>query len=380
MKQTINSPRTAAPCPSCSAIFVALFFLFISNAARSQPTITPDWQPAVELEHPYLFFNKSDIADIRRRTEETKEGRDIMAALKMETNRWLHTPIEAPPPQHKNPRYDLSGHYNKWFRTNREALLHLAFMYQLTDDERYAHKAFEFAEAICDEPRWNLKAHEFPIIYDRVWPWNALNRDDQVVFSYDIRTGDVAIEMGIAYDWLYPALSKQQRDRIRGALLEKAILLARNNYDYHWWATSYKCNWNTICFSGLGISAMALLTEDPSLIDVVRETYRRNTLFLNELGADGGWQEGRGYWAYGMRTCIYFMEAMRRLSDDQYNLFEHPKVQKHPVDFALYGLTGYFGDGKGRVVGSTFLINKLTSETGNTDAAWYRANMMKQGK
>ena len=359
-------------------VLMGIFFWGLSTLS-GQNTMAPDWQPSVKLEHPYLFFNKAEIPEILARTQKTKEGREIMAELKAECNRLLYTPIEPAPPQSKNPRYESDGRYNSRFGNYRHAMLTLAFMYQMTEEERYAHKAFEFAEAICDLPQWIIKAHEFNIIYDRVWPWNALNSDDQVVFNYDIRTGDVATEMGIAFDWLYSALIKAQKDRMRGALLENAILLARNNYDYHWWATSYKCNWNGICFTGLGVSSMALLTEDPSLIDVVRETYNRMGLFLNELGDDGGWQEGRGYWAYGMRAGIFFMESMRRLSDGQYSLYEHPKLQKYPVDFALYGLTGYFGDGSGRVVGSTHLINKLTAETGNSDAAWYRANMMEQG-
>lgn len=362
-----------------SVSFILGILLLVPSTASGQRKMDPDWRPSVKLEHPYLFFNKTEKSEIIARTQQTKEGREIMDQLRKESNRFLYTPIEPAPPQSKNPRYESDGKFDSRFSNYRHGMLTLAFMYQMTEDDRYAQKAFEFAEAICDLPQWIIKAHEFNIIYDRVWPWNAINSDDQVVFNYDIRTGDVASEMGMVYDWLYPALSKKQRDRIRGALLENAILLARNNYDYHWWATSYKCNWNGICFAGLGISAMALLTEDSSLIDVVKETYNRTELFLNELGDDGGWQEGRGYWAYGMRASIFFMESIRRLSEDKYDLFKHPKLQKHPVDFALYGLTGYFGDGTGAVVGSTHLINKLTAETGNTDAAWYRANMMKQG-
>ena len=372
---------TMAPSAKTILLPVFLCLTFILNVRiTAQKPISENWKPTINLQHPYLFFSASDVPKIQAQIESNKESKNIMEALKMSSNRLIYTPVGEPPEQSTNPRYDGDGKYNRWMSFNRHAMLELAFMYQMTGEQRYADKAFEFVEALCAEQLWNLKAHEFPIIYDRVWPWNALNNDDQVVFNYDIRTGDIATEMGITYDWLYQALSKAQRDRMRGALLEKAILLARNNYDYHWWATSYKCNWNTICFSGLGVSAMALLTEDPSLIDVVRETYQRMNLFLNELGDDGGWQEGRGYWAYGMRANIFFMEAMKRMSAGQYNLYEHSKLQDYPVDFALYGLTGYFGDGTGKVVGSTHLINKLTDETGNTDAAWYREHMMKEGK
>lgn len=360
-------------------VFLSILLFTVPETALSQASMPADWKPVQELKHPYLFFSEADKPQILENIQSTRESREIWDKLKMETNRLLYTPIEPAPPQKKNPRYDRDGRYNSRMSRYRHAFMKLAFMYQMTGEQKYADKGYEFADAVCAEPIWILKAHEFAIIYDRVWPWNAINNDDQVVFNYDIRTGDIATELGIAYDWLYSGLTKAQRDRIRGALLEKAILLARNNYDYHWWATSYKCNWNTICFSGLGVSAMALLTEDPSLIDVVRETYGRMNLFLNELGEDGGWQEGRGYWAYGMRAAIFFMESMRTLSDGQFSLYEHPKLQKYPVDFALYGLTGYFGDGTGRVVGSTHLINKLIMETKDSDAAWYREKMMRKG-
>ncbi|WP_235299196.1 heparinase II/III domain-containing protein [Portibacter marinus] len=358
---------------------VSLIILISLNLIGQNP-IQVDWKVNKTLEHPYLFFSENDIPVLRQRIASSSEASKIMQKLQVECNRLLYTPVGHPPPQSKNPRYDGDGQYNSWIRLLRDGMVELAFMYQMTKEQWYADKAFEFAEALCDEPKWLIKAHEFPIIYDRIWPWNALNDDDQVVFNYDIRTGDIASEMAMAYDWLYSALSKRQRDQMRGAMLEKAILLARNNYDYHWWSTSYKCNWNTICWSGMGLASMALLTENPELIDVVIETYKRNTLFLNELGNDGGWQEGRGYWAYGMRAAIYYIEAMDRLSDGVYSLYEHPKLKSYPVDFALYGLTGYFGDGKGDVVGSTHLINKLIEKTNDPDAAWYRSELMGKGK
>lgn len=362
------------------SLLLCLICTGLQPALAQQQQIDPAWKAPSNLQHPYLLFSDSDKPAILERIRQDPESRDIMAELLVEGNRLMYTPIGEIPAEQPNPRYDSDGKYNRYVGECREAMMTLSFLYQMTGEERYAQKAYEFTQALCVLPHWIIKAHEFSIIYDRVWPWNALLRDDQVVFSYDIRTGDIASEMGIAYDWLYPALNKMQKDRIRGALLEKAILCARHNYDYQWWATSYKCNWNGICFSGLGISSLALLTEDPSLADVAAETYQRIGLFLDNLGEDGGWQEGRGYWAYGMRACVFYMEAMKRVSGGTYDLFQHKRLQDHPVDFALYGLTGYFGDGSGKVVGSTHLINKLTTETGNTDAAWYREHMMKEGK
>ena len=69
-------------------------------------------------------------------------------------------------------------------------------------------------------------------------PWNV--SDDQVMFNYEIVTSDTAAMLACAYDWLYPALSKSQRDWIRGGLMSKAVSQVRGNWDFHWWATAYR--------------------------------------------------------------------------------------------------------------------------------------------
>ncbi len=332
------------------------------------------------IQHPYLYFTEEEKPALIERINNDTESREIMDRLLAEGNRLLYTPVEQyPPVRDKNPRYTGDNSYNHYIWNYRENAQILAFLYQMTGEQKYADKAWEFADVICDVSTWVDRAHDFPIIYNRIWPWNALDDEDQVMFNYDIRAGDTAYVMASVYDWLYPALNQYQRDRIRGALLEKAVLLVRGNYDDHWWASSYRCNWCGICFSGVGTASLALLNEDPQLADVIAESYNRMNLMFNELGVDGGWQEGRGYWAYGMRACIFYMEALKRVTNGKYDLYKHERVANKPVDFALYGLTGRFGDGSGAVVGSPHLINRLASETGNGTAAWYREHMLGKG-
>ena len=102
-------------------------------------------------------------------------------------------------------------------------------------------------------PVWILQAHEFRIIYSRVMPWNV--PDNQVNFNFDIRTAGLGEQIACVYDWTYEALNKKQRDRIRGTLLEKVITPVRGDYEFHWWTSSYRCNWTGVCllFNGHGI-------------------------------------------------------------------------------------------------------------------------------
>lgn len=360
-------------------LFLFLFFLQITclQAQVTKQQIA-EALPG-KLTHPYLFFNEQEKNSVLQLIKNDKESRLIYDRLLLEANRLMYTSIEKFPPQSDHPRYDSDGKFDKQIGGYSKAAMSLAFLYQLTGENRYAQKSFEFAKALAELPTWMIKVHEFPIIYDRVWPWNSKLNDDQVVFSYDIRTTVIGIDMALVYDWCYDAFDKRQRDRIRNALYEKVILPVRNNYDYQWWATSYKCNWCGICFSGLGVASLALLTEDPGLTDVIAESYNRMGLFLNELDIDGGWQEGRGYWAYGMGEAMYFMESLRKNTKGKYNLLVNDKIQRVPVDFALYGLTGEFGDGSGKPVGSTFLINKLVEQTSNGEGVWYRNHILGKG-
>ena len=359
---------------------LVLLFIALSSPVFAQVT-TQNMEQAIDtskLKHPYLYFSEADKPAILERIKNDPESRAIFERLKKQADKLLGDTVEMEiPNENKHPRFWSDGVHDKLVGGDRSAVETLAFVYQMTGDVKYAQKAYEFADALCDMRLWLYRAHEFPIIYSRVWPWGV--KDDQVSFNYDIRTGDMASELGTAYDWLYPALTKAQRDRIRGALLSNAILLVRNNYNYHWWATSYRCNWCGICFGGFGVASLALLTENPELVDGVAETYNRFTKMFNEYDPDGGWQEGRSYWAYGMRACIFYMEALNRLTDRKYDLFQHPGIKNNPASFALYGLTGYFGDGSGSAVGSPHLLNKLIDETKDTDAAWYRANLLGAG-
>jgi len=207
-------------------------------------------------------------------------------------------------------------------------------------------------------------------------PWNV--DDDQVNFSFDHLNGDSGRMMAAVYDWLYPVLTQTQHDRIRGALIEKVVTRVRGNYEFHWWATAYRCNWCGVCNSGVGLTALTLLTENPQLTDIVAESYNRINSMFNELGVDGGWQEGGNYWNYGVDASVFFADALNRLTHSKYNLFENERLKSNPVTFPLsLSLPGNkslnFEDSNGdKLVGDTYLINKLAAETNSKTAMWYR--------
>ncbi len=355
---------------------LAMVSLLSAQVDQSEMQETIDSE---KLEHPYLLFDKDSKQEMLQRVNSDPHAKAIHERLLMEAYRYLKMPVyDQIPAMGDESRYFSTGDWRRFTGEHIEAALNLAFAYQLTGEQVYAEKAFQHAEMLCRLESWVYPFHEFPQIYDRVWPWYV--DDDQVVFSYDLQSARIATHLALVYDWTYTAISKDQRNRIRGALLEKAITRVRGNFDYHWWASAYRCNWSGICYSGAGFASLALLKEDPQLMDVVSTAYNGVSSMLDELGPDGGWQEGRGYWAYGLGHSMWFMDAVKRASQGEYNLFKHARLKDNPADYPLYTLPANFGDGRNGPVGSSYFINKLAAETGDPTAAWYSQAFLRQSE
>jgi hypothetical protein len=328
-----------------------------------------------KLKHPYLYFAEQDKPALLDRIKKDQDFYDILERNLAEARRLLYAPVDpmAPAREVRNPRYDGNYKYNNYIDTYSNNAFVLAFAYQFTGDEQYAAKAYEFADAVCDQASWVHTAHEFHQIYDRIWPMGA--KDDQVVFSFAQHTDHMLFLISAVYDWLYPALEKRQRDRIRSAILQNAILRVRGNYEYFWWATAYRCNWCSVCHSSLGVAALALLTEDPNLSDVIAVSFNSISKNLDEI-QDGGWCEGMDYLDYTLTTSEHFGFVLKRMTSGKYDLYKHPRYADG-LKTMMYGqfpgnTCVHFSDSGSNACGSFTLYNRLMLETGNELAAWLR--------
>lgn len=365
----------------------AILAVLMFSAASARADVTPaDIERVVTapLVHPYLYFTEAEKPAILARIANDRECGGIYDRLLAEGNRLLHTPVDTDPPA-QDPRAGFRRFDARlaYLRGNAGNAHKLAFLYQMTGDTRYAEKAFEFADTVCNLPTWVDRRHQFPVIYSRVWPWGV--GDDQASFAVDLETTDTARVLAIVYDWLYPALDRRQRDRIRGAMLEKAILPVRGNYEYHWWASSYRCNWCACCNAGLGTVSLALLTEDPNLVDVVAESVNRINRQFDEVGIDGGWQEGCGYYRKGIHALNFFADPLKRLTRGGIDLYRHPRIASNPITFLLYNMVTPqrlipIGDSGYNRAGTSHIWNKLAEETGSAETAWFREYMWGEGR
>ena len=132
---------------------ITVLFLFITLSFVNAQVTKDQIDQSIDhksLHHPYLYFNKKDKVEILNRINNDPESRDLMAMFLAEANRLMFTPVEEDVPKRdKHPRYWSDGKYGSYVRRHASASYLLAFVYQMTGDEKYAHKSFEFAEAIC---------------------------------------------------------------------------------------------------------------------------------------------------------------------------------------------------------------------------------------
>jgi hypothetical protein len=67
----------------------------------------------------------------------------------------------------------------------------------------------------------------------------------------------------IGYDWLYSALSPEDREWIRTALVEKGLNPALAAYETQASWVKSPFNWNQVCNGGIALGALAVADEEP---------------------------------------------------------------------------------------------------------------------
>jgi hypothetical protein len=245
--------------------------------------------------HPYVLFSAADIPALEARNSDPLAKRmwdGIVARADRVLSRDPATERRSDEP---------------WSRMGQELspIDALALAYALTGNADYAQAA---------APRLAILAHED-------W-WHEAN-SEMLITSAATRT------MGTAYDWLYHALSADQRAEIRAAMVEWGLKpIAKATADGAWWTAWYHCNWGSVIYGEAGVAALALLGDEPEAADWVRLSQRKIWHYMHSLEKDGSWGESATYAAFAWSNAISFAGAVRRVTG--YDLFATPRLPKLP--------------------------------------------------
>ncbi|KKN76667.1 hypothetical protein LCGC14_0367580 [marine sediment metagenome] len=187
----------------------------------------------------------------------------------------------------------------------------------------------------------------------------------------DICTAEAAVAAVGGLDWLWEEFDSNQRDEAMG-VLQKRVLepYLQSIRDDVWWYTAVN-HWNAVINSACGMVGLALSDE----IDAAKKVYQlsRKGLqhFFDDLGREGGWDEGIGYWGYAISFVVLFGEACARLLDDQKLLHQRgmDETGLFPIYFSPNGRVASFGDSaKLPLHGALYLLDRYS---GRKEITWW---------
>ncbi|WP_175477029.1 LamG-like jellyroll fold domain-containing protein [Ruania alba] len=188
----------------------------------------------------------------------------------------------------------------------------MSLLHGLTGEDRYAERGIAELEAVANFPDWS---------------------------DTFLSTAELAHACAMGYDWLYHRLSHDQRDLIRGAIVELGLkqgLVEYRDSDRHGnsppWST-VTGNWNFVGNAGMAAGALAIGDEEPEVAEeVLRSSLDSVAIAAAEFAPDGAWPEGMGYWGYTMRYWVSYLRAFESAVGTSFGLSDSPGFSE----------TGYF--------------------------------------
>lgn len=202
----------------------------------------------------------------------------------------------------------------------------LGFSWKITGEEKYARRAVKELENVCSYPDW--------------------------CNSHFLATAEMALAVSIGYDWFFDYLSDGQKNLLCETAWQYAIEPALSkNYLKNWFTWS-KNNWNSICYSGIGIACMAFFSHNPEKAsEFLSMCYKNMPIAFSSFTPDGVYAEGPGYCQSGMNAIVYFIASSDNFFGTDFGMSETDGFSQLGF-FPMYitGSAGVFnfGDNKDR--------------------------------
>ncbi len=201
--------------------------------------------------------------------------------------------------------------------------------YQITLDQKYAERGFKELQAVCEFPDWH--------------PSHALD------------TGEMAAAVAIGYDWLYNALTPEQRRVVEQGIYNNAFYDAMIMYQTGSGYMSSLCygtqNWNNVVSGGLTMAALATLEVYPEVASrLLQHTIRGSENSLFNYAPDGAWFEGPGYWDYATTYTVKLQSSLETTLGTDFRMSEIEGFSTAArFEVAVQGDTGTYPYGEAHV-------------------------------
>ena len=301
------------------------------TASEFSENINTDFDEKVKASgYPNLLFSFEDIAHIRNKA---KTGHTALTFKKMEqsADKYLKTGADT---HATNATGGRNLHFN---------VTNLALTGYIKRDMRYIDKAISVLVASAE--KYTAK--------------------DYKNMNGDIALGDAAHAYAVGYDWLYPFMNDEQKQKIIDILYDLCDTIHGLGHTTE--LPGVSSNHNSVACGGMGLAAF-VLGDKPELVELAREQvaayYETST---DSTGFNG---EGISYYSYGALGAHTFAEAYLRKYPGQDLIEKHSDSKAFLnmlVNYTKPGAGGYvtLGDASGEIHpagGIVYLISKYRDE------------------
>lgn len=135
-------------------------------------------------------------------------------------------------------------------------------------------------------------------------------------WQYGLARYEIAAGFAIAYDWLYDRWTPDERTRLSSALRRLALEPFATEFAGFSKPTERNAgivrnNVNLVCNAGASVAALAVIDEYPALAgEVLAKAFALIQVALPGFGEDGAWEEGVGYWKFGVRHLVQYLACL----------------------------------------------------------------------
>lgn len=252
----------------------------------SIPVISQDFNQQKFSTHPRILISSDD--ELLQKGSLDVRWNKVHSGIISDCEKIIHTPVL---------ERKLIG--RRLLDESREAfrrIFYLSYAYKTTANSKFKDKAEKEMLAISAFEDWNP--------------------------SHFLDVAEMTLALAIGYDWLYNSLPTESREIIKNAIIQKGLNPSLEGK--HTWLTG-DSNWNQVCNTGMAFGAIAVYESNPELSEmIIKRSIQSIKLPMKAYGPDGAYPEGYTYWNYGTNFNVFFLAAIEKLFDTDFDLTKTP--------------------------------------------------------
>lgn len=295
--------------------FMAEVSTFMKMLLPSADEVKADFT-ALAKPHPRIMVDADGWEQIKKNIETYPEFASWHKKIMAQADSKMTTPVEY---------YHFGEVQQNILQTTRrfkEKMLYWGYAYRITGDKKYVERAYKEMEAVSKFPDWS------PV--------------------HPIDTGELLFGSAVGYDWMYDALTPDERKTIEEGTYNLGIKVLRSAYygRLHTAQTfgslsggafvSNTTNFNVVANGGLTAAALAYADVYPDeCFDAISKAIESVGVMLPGFEPSGGWSEGPNYWNYTTSYLSYMVSVLYSACGTDYGIFKHPGVALTPY-YAIY--------------------------------------------